>query len=204
MAKPIPLNCDSWNGLVRSQHAGTGFLVARGETTWLVTCLHLVTGRDEAPLGKEQFQRAVLRVVGTSVVVPFHLNGRERFSLITHLPTSSYLDVTALRLSSVEIEDLKQYGIHPIDSIVAPRVSEQVTANGFPGLKTTPIAATSFAASVQMIVGTSVVLSKDSRDGLSGAALMSSRGLIGVVHGNRAGGGGLAISFSEIIPNLFL
>jgi len=207
LPQPIPLNCESWLGTERNHMAGTGFLVNRGDIVWLVTCVHIVTGQKDTPIAKAPFQLAQLHVVGANVTIPFYLYGQERFSLIPHTPSSTYLDVAAIRLSLTEIQFLKPYGMHALESIVRPHLGEQVSACGFPGLQRALISATSLIASIEQIVGVSALLSKDSSTGLSGAAVTSSSGLIGLVHGNRTSGpvgnGAVVILFHDIVPNLF-
>lgn len=185
MPGPLPLNClrpadPTFNG-----HSGTGFLVSSRNTVWLVTCVHIVTGRDESPLDAAPFIGAHLHVLGTEAVIPFYRDGQKRFTVIRHDPTMTLVDVMAITLSQAEIEKVSHFGMFDIDSIVPVAVTDEVSATGFPGLQTIPIPETTLKAQVTEIVGISLVLSKPSAAGLSGSPLVSDTGLVGIVHGDR-------------------
>lgn len=184
MPNPIPLNCLRQVGVNLEGRSGTGFLVNRRGIVWLVTCVHLVTGRDESPIDVTPFIGATLRVVGTNVEIPFYLSGQKRFSLIGHEPTNTLLDVTALKLAAHEIQKLSHFGMYEIESIVSVEIAEMVTARGFPGLQTVSIPETVVEATVEQMVGISLVLSKSGAPGLSGGPVVSGKGLVGIAHGN--------------------
>ena len=185
MPNPLPLNCLHPLDPTFSGHAGTGFLVRGNNKVWLVTCVHIVTGRDESPIDATPFIGANLHVLGTKLVIPFYQDGHKRFTLIRHEPTATLVDVTAIKLSRVEVEQVSHFGMFDIASIVPVRLADEVSATGFPGLQKTPIPETTLKAHVTEIVGISLVLSKPSAAGLSGSPLVSDSGLVGIVHGDR-------------------
>jgi hypothetical protein len=197
---PLPLPLYGIKGA--DVHAGTGFLVVAGSYGWLVTCAHLITGLRETPPKRSLFAGGRIQVL-----IPLFQGSIQRFTAATCEADGNLFDVIAIGLTSSEAAALSGFGMHDMATIRPPVVGEPVTATGFPGLGSALIDPATVSANIEQVVGASVKLDRPSIGGLSGSALMSENGLVGIVHGDVGEApdltNGLAISFAVIGSELF-
>lgn len=202
-AFPIRLKC----GL----HVGTGFLVSDNATTWLVTCVHLVTGSTKTPPSAAIFKDACIEVLGTSVVIPLLASDSQRFSCVINELDGFLIDAMAVRLLAGEAQALSAFGSYPLSSLVTPSVGDRVVATGFAGLHLAPVPALAPAsvleAEVTQVEGVSIALSKPGAAGMSGGPSTTDKGLVGVFHGDLGSPddkySGLIISLPVIASHIF-
>ncbi len=200
---PIPLHGLKGN----DAYAGTGFLVADEENTWLVTCVHIITGLLHNTLAIELFAGGRLEVVGKPISIQLFEGATQRFTAVNNTTTGRLADVMAIKLKQAEIDALASYGSYELSSVVAPELGEKVSAVGFPGLGQTLISSTTMNAEIVEIEGLTAKLSQSSAQGLSGSALVGSAGLIGIVYGDMGEPSrpenGVAVLFDVVGPSLF-
>lgn len=92
MILPIPLQC-FLNG-------GTGFVVSSHARHWLVTCIHIVTGKVKNTTDASQFSGASLRVLGSDLVLPLVVDGKQAFIAVNDPGKDGrILDIMAIPLS---------------------------------------------------------------------------------------------------------
>lgn len=182
MAGPVPIYC--------SDSAGSGFLISDGTNIWLMTCVHLISGKKETPLIASFFTTAEIRVAGTAGVIPLFVEGRQRFSVVKNETTGNLVDAIAIRLMPREIASLISFGMYEAGLIEPAEVGETVTASGFAGLgQQMASGATAFDPTVVQyevdeVAGVSIRLSKPGAGGLSGGPVVNEVGLIGIMHGD--------------------
>src|SRR5215217_1560209 len=99
MPAPIPLN--SYAG-EQPNMSGTGFLVSRGTDTWLITCPHMVTGTDKAPVDIAPFFGASLGCLGTDIRIPLVSGATQRFNCVKLDPSNVMADIISIKLSYSE------------------------------------------------------------------------------------------------------
>lgn len=178
MVLPIPLRC-FLNG-------GTGFLVSSGDQTWLVTCVHIVTGAVINTTDARQFDGASLGVVGTDIVIPLVVGGQQAFVAVTDpKEQDQLLDVMAVPLSDEQSSTLGKFGAFQVDAICDVHRGEEVFALGYAGISLLSEPTTSsFTGKVIKANTARFVINAPSTKGLSGAAITSKDGLVGIMYGD--------------------
>ncbi len=135
------------------------------------------------------------------------MRGRQRFNAITHKDSGQLYDVMALGLSSPEAAALSRFEMQDLATVTTVDPGDEVMATGFPGLADAPIAPSTLQARVDRIDGASVQLTEPGVPGYSGSALMCSRGLVGILHGDVGAESNLtnalALSFEVLRSELF-
>lgn len=178
MARPIPLRC--------FVNGGTGFLVSSDDKTWLVTCVHIVTGAVINTTDARQFDGASLGVVGTDIVIPLVVSGQQAFvAVVDPGRQDRLLDVMAVPLSGEQLSALGKFGSYHLDTVRDVHIDEEVSAVGYAGISllveptTSPLEGRVIKANIARFV-----INAPSSKGLSGAAVTSKDGLVGILYGD--------------------
>ncbi|MBM3092227.1 hypothetical protein GFB56_15585 [Ensifer sp. T173] len=200
---PLPLPLTYHNAAINESSAGTGFLIKRGEECWLLTCLHIFNGLTVIPTSFEIPEGAALSVLGTDIKIT--VAGDKPRSQIAYDPSDrTFFDVISVKLTEVEAQALSSFSFFDADAIVPPEVGQSVSTVGFPGISGGPMSPVKITHKITKVHGASIVLSKPSSPGLSGAPAVTKNGLVGIVHGDVSAHytNGLVLSLSALQPVL--
>lgn len=189
MPKPIPLSTNS--------AGGTGFLVSRDATTWLVTSVHLLSELINTPPTSEMDVLIKTLIIPETniaipVATPFNVDGKRRPNVVTCQPINLLADVISIVLTKAEADLLTNYGSYDLNDLVAPKVGDEVRITGFPGLgdRLSQLAAVgspqTTITEVKEVVGASAVLPNSLQEGYSGSAVTIRGKLCGVMQGSPA------------------
>lgn len=178
MILPIPLQC-FLNG-------GTGFVVSSHTRHWLVTCIHIVTGKVKNTTDASQFSRASLRVLGSDLVLPLVVDGKQAFIAVNDPGKDGrLLDIMAIPLSDSQYDQLSGYGSYDVNAICDIEMGEDVSAYGFAGINLlSEPKVSSFSGKILKANTARFVVDAPSAKGLSGSAVTSKNGLVGIMYGD--------------------
>jgi len=175
---PIPLRC--------FDNGGTGFLVSSKTHHWLVTCVHIVTGTVINTTDPKPFTGSALHVMGTDLIFPLVANGQQLFNaVIDPKHDDRLLDVMSVAITDDKYAKLSHFGSYDLDAIVNIEQDEKVSASGFAGIQFNSIPKpTTISGEISKFNDARFVINSPSIKGISGSAVTSDRGLVGIVYGD--------------------
>ncbi|WP_338331967.1 trypsin-like peptidase domain-containing protein [Acetobacter sp. LMG 32666] len=167
-------------------NGGTGFIVSANDKSWLVTCVHIVTGVLNTTLDAKNFNGASLSVLGTDIIIPLSKDGKKTFNVIPNPRVKNGLiDIMAVSLSYDQRSLLCNYESYDIESIVDIEEGQEVHIEGYAGINmfSKPVVST-ISGNIIKSNRARFVINTPSIKGLSGGAVCSEQGLVGILYGN--------------------
>ncbi|NML90450.1 hypothetical protein HHL26_15455 [Sphingobium sp. TB-6] len=153
---------------------------------WLVTCIHIVTGKVENTTDVRQFEFASINALGTELNIPLVVGRDQKFIAVSDPGKSGkILDIMAIPLSDSQYSKISAFGSYDVDMICDIEIGEEVYANGFAGINLLQEPkASSFFGKISKANTARFVIDAPSIKGLSGSAVTSKNGLVGLMYGD--------------------
>lgn len=199
--QPVPFKVSYGND------GASAFIASNGSTSWLVTCLHLISGKQHTPITFEPPPGATLNIRDLSISIPLHMV-KGRLNCVISSGQNKYFDVLAVRLNSLEVGALGVFGAYDIRSFPKVNERQRLIMKGYPIKNGHQSSMIERVVTVERVHGVSIMMRDPSVGGISGGPLLDDNRLVGIMHGSVGSPpkfeNALANSFAVLGPSLFV